>query len=95
MSIITDALKKAEEERELRAKQVSQEASVALIEELRPSLETAVLEKPEVDEIDTENIVPLQPANFISHKPNWLSGVQFKEVLILGGIAILVFLVLF
>ena len=50
MSIITDALKKAEQEHELKAKQASQEAAVALAEEPRASVETVVLEKSEVHE---------------------------------------------
>lgn len=95
MSIITDALKKAEQEHELKTKQASQEAAVALAEELRPSVEAVVLEKSEAQETYTEHTIPVELTNSTSHQPIWFPELQFREVLILGGVAILTFFVLF
>lgn len=95
MSIITDALKKAEQEHELKAKSTSQEAAVALVEDAEASRETAVLDRPEIHETYVENIIPTGPDKAASNRSVWFLELQFREVLILSGVVFLVVFVLF
>ncbi|MBI4395388.1 MAG: hypothetical protein HY583_04220 [Candidatus Omnitrophica bacterium] len=101
MSIITDALRRAERERELKAKRASQE-SVALIDEplVVPQTQDLGLSEvpkiePEVHQIEPERIIPNVPVRAVSNPPVWFLELQFREVLILSGVGVLTFFVLF
>ena len=96
MSIITDALKKAEHDRELKAKRVREETAAVgiLTEEEKPapvfSDQTSTVET----QTEKNNVsVETKPSFFQAH--SGLASRQFKEILILVAIGIGCFAVLF
>ncbi|MBI4373154.1 MAG: hypothetical protein HY585_05475 [Candidatus Omnitrophica bacterium] len=95
MSIITDALKKAEKERELKARSASQQAAMALMEEVQPATrEAAILEQPSLHENDAVDVSSNEPVRIVLNRSGWFLGLQFKEMLILSVVVVAAFVVL-
>ena len=91
MSIITDALKKAEQERELRAKRVQEDAKVAVLEPVDIFLEQSDMVETSIE----QNVKQTEPAETTaSNHLDWFSSMQFREILTLSGIATLFLFVL-
>ncbi len=87
MSIITDALKKAEQERDLKAKHAAKMAKVAFIEPERAQSVEVLLEQSHMVETQIEqSIRPAGMSQPDTFKGPWFSSPQFREVSIISTV---------
>ena len=93
MSIITDALKKAEYERELKTKRAQEEVAQATLEETKSQESVSVLTDPVVSESFKSMVWP-EKNEFRDQKRSSFLSFQPREVLILVGILLALLLVL-
>ena len=94
MSIITDALKKAEYERELRAKQAPEKSTVDVLLEQTEDLETSLAGVGTVPSEREDIVIPSTSTPTLG-RPSGVSSFRLTEILILVAIFAICFSVLF